>query len=202
MQVVVGPHVRVADRRRDQFAAQAGRFTQRATLRHACEERVGPGFDAAACELVSADLAAEPLVGFEERDAGLAPEEPRGAEAGDAAADDRDVRHGYLRRMTSARTREESRVVVEGRRPGEGDAQLVGDGTRLHVEVVQHFEVVGHEAARAHDDVATRASCITCSMSGPIHRSWVRPTLCHATCQSSMPAALATADAVSFSCLG
>ena len=43
------------------------------------------------------------------------------------------------------------RVGVHRRRPVEGQAEPVGPAPGLDVEVVQHLEVVGDEAARAHE---------------------------------------------------
>ena len=45
--------------------------------------------------------------------------------------------------------RDEGRVVVERRRARVGDVALRRDGCQLHVQVVEHLEVVGHEADRA-----------------------------------------------------
>ena len=41
-------------------------------------------------------------------------------------------------------------IVVEHAGAGEGEAGLLGHLRRLDVEVVEHLEVVGHEALRAH----------------------------------------------------
>jgi undecaprenyl-diphosphatase len=73
----------------------------------------------------------------------------RGAETADRPA--RRAEQALFHELADGR--DERRMRSDGRRAHEADAELVGDGTRLDVEVVEHLDVVREEPERGEHDV-------------------------------------------------
>jgi hypothetical protein len=98
----VGPAIALA--RTDEVAGDPEAIAQRERPRLLGDERVGPEVDDEAVAALGCDRAAEPRAGFEQRDGrGRRAFEhaQRGGDAGDPAADDRDVDHAAALRTTS-----------------------------------------------------------------------------------------------------
>ena len=219
VQRAVPPDVGPAGRGRDQVV-EAELVGEVDGPGHPGQEGVGALVDRGqAGEGRGADLAAEPLVGLEQRD-------PWRSAALAGAARRR-------RRVSPVMPPPTTATWVTGRRAGSrgrpgapstdgssftqrraGEGQAAGSrpaGAGLDVEVVEHLEVVGHEAAGAHEHagralgggqvVDDGAAC-----PGPIHGSGVRPADCQAMPPrpptTASPAGAATASAVARSSSG